>query len=68
MPLPPRYEAMPPPPPGPRVVWQRGGWDWTGSGYVWSAGYHVVRGAASRCLDTGPGYRAWIPGHWARRG
>ena len=55
---PPRYEAMPPPPGGPRMVWQGGAWDWTGHGYAWRPGHYVVWQP----------HHVWIPGHWARHG
>ncbi|WP_419728428.1 hypothetical protein [Lichenicola sp.] len=57
---PPQYEAPPPPPPvGPRMIWQRGGWEWIGGRYVWAPGHYVA---------WRPHYGAWVPGHWARRG
>ncbi len=51
---PPRVEAVPPPP-TPRVVWQPGGWHFSGGSYVWVPGHYVKRLAA---------YHRWIPGHW----
>jgi hypothetical protein len=53
-----RYEPVPPPP-GPRLVWQPGGWHWNGAGYVWIRGHYVQHLAA---------YHQWVPGHWAPGG
>jgi hypothetical protein len=66
---PPRYEAVPPPPPGPRSVWEPGHWRWDGHAYVWIGGryvgyrpnyHHYVHGGWVR---RGPGW-VWIPAHW----
>ena len=57
---PPRYEVAPPPPPGgPRMLWQKGAWEWDGHGYVWRPGHYVA---------WRPRHHHWVPGHWARRG
>ncbi|WP_428395257.1 hypothetical protein [Lichenicoccus sp.] len=58
-PLPPPPVEVVPPPPGPGHIWRRGGWRWNGVRYVWVPGVYVRRR---------PGYHAWIPGHWGRRG
>ncbi|MDP9292204.1 MAG: hypothetical protein M3O82_07570 [Verrucomicrobiota bacterium] len=44
--------------PGPRYVWTRGYWRWTGVGYEWAPGTWVVRPRITA---------VWVEGHWARR-
>ena len=44
--------------PGPRYVWTRGYWRWTGVDYVWTPGSWVVRPRLTA---------VWVEGHWARR-
>ena len=44
--------------PGPRYVWTRGYWRWTGAGYEWVPGTWVAR------PNVGS---AWVEGHWVRR-
>jgi hypothetical protein len=56
---PPRYEVVPPPPVGPRAVWEPGHWHWNGARYVWIGGRYVA---------FRPNYHHYVPGHWARRG
>ena len=55
-----------PPPPSARVVWQPGGWQWSGAAYVWRPGRYVERLAAYHRWVPGHwnGAGAWIPGHW----
>jgi hypothetical protein len=55
---PPRFEGPPPPPRGPRYVWQPGHWRWTGNRYVWFQGRYIPRGRH---------YARFVPGHWGRR-
>jgi hypothetical protein len=45
--------------PGPRYVWTRGYWRWTGAGYVWVPGSWVVRPRTTA---------VWVEGQWLRRG
>jgi hypothetical protein len=44
--------------PGPRYVWTRGYWRWTGVDYVWAPGSWVVRPSLTA---------VWVEGHWARK-
>ena len=44
--------------PGPRYVWTRGYWRWTGTDYVWAPGSWLVRTSLTA---------VWVEGHWARR-
>ncbi len=55
---PPQFERPPPPPPSQGYVWQPGHWRWNGYRYVWFGGRYV---------PAGPGYRHFVPGHWANR-
>lgn len=70
-PVPPaRSEVIPKPPVSATpLVWQPGHWDWTGSGYAWTAGAYVPRAGHGTLWQ--PGYWAlsptgwtWVPGHW----
>jgi len=63
---PPPYAPVPPPqveivpaPPGPRMLWEPGHWQWNGAAYVWIRGRYIA--AARR-------YHHWVEGFWARRG
>ncbi len=52
-----RTERIPPPPHGPRMVWEPGHWHWNGSGYSWVGGHYVRPGRGNQ----------WVHGHWANR-
>ena len=54
-----REERMPPPPHGPRMVWEPGHWHWNGGSYVWIGGHYARPGRYSS---------RWVQGHWANRG
>jgi len=54
-----RAEIRPPPPVGPRLVWQPGHWQWNGYEYVWSEGRWVQQRIVAQ---------RWEPGHWVDRG
>jgi hypothetical protein len=56
---PPRYEAVPPPPPGPRAVWEPGHWQWDGRAYAWMGGRYIA---------YRPHHEHYMPGGWVRRG
>jgi hypothetical protein len=68
-PVPPlRYEVRPPPPPGPRMVWQAGAWNWNGRGYDWIPGHYVAfrphhHWAAGYWRGYGP-HRVWVGPDW----
>jgi hypothetical protein len=66
---PPRFERVPPPPPGPRVVWEPGHWRWDGRAYAWDAGRYVGWRREYRHYVPGEwvfrgGTRIWVPPHW----
>ena len=80
---PPRYVANPyPPPPPPRaetqplppvseevLTWQRGHWDFDGSGYRWLPGRYVDRHGLRTPFQDGYWTNArgpweWVPPHW----
>jgi len=48
-------EEIPPHPPGPYWVWQKGHWRWNGHQYYWSHGHWAERP---------PQYSAWVAPHW----
>jgi hypothetical protein len=50
-----RYEAVPPPPRGVRMVWQPGHYQWNGADYMWIPGQYVP------ARET---YHRWVHGHW----
>lgn len=50
----PRYEPVPPPPPG-AYLWEPGHWRWARGGYAWVPGRYVPQAV---------GYREFVPGHW----
>ncbi len=54
-----REEVRPPPPRGPRLVWQPGHWQWNGAEYVWNEG---------RWLPQRVVTQRWEPGQWVDRG
>ena len=70
-----RYPPIPPPrregprgrPPGPRMSWQPGHWQWTGRGYAWVPG-QWVRARRGRWADgywaPRRGGQVWVPGGW----
>ena len=43
--------------PGPRYVWTRGYWRWTGAGYEWAPGTWIARPSLGA---------VWVEGHWVR--
>jgi WXXGXW repeat (2 copies) len=56
--------------PGPRHVWTRGYWRWTGTDYEWVSGRWIERPARGSVWVEGewqrrPGGWVWIPGHWS---
>ena len=53
-----QQEAVPPPPPGPAMVWTPGYWSWAGR-WVWVPGRYVARPYR---------HAVWVPGHWRPRG
>jgi WXXGXW repeat (2 copies) len=66
----PQYEAVPPPPPGPAMVWTPGYWSWAGR-WVWVPGRYVARPYAHALWVPGAwrprhGGWVWVPGHWRR--
>ena len=54
-----RQERIPPPPHGPRMVWEPGHWQWTGNSYSWIGGHYVRPGRSNA---------QWVHGHWANQG
>lgn len=55
--------------PGPRYVWTRGYWRWTGANYVWVPGSWVMRPRSAAVWVEGawlrrPGGWVWVAGHW----
>jgi WXXGXW repeat (2 copies) len=55
--------------PGPRYIWTRGYWRWTGTSYVWVPGSWVVRPRPAAVWVQGhwikrPGGWVWVAGHW----
>ena len=54
-----REERIPPPPPGARMVWEPGHWQWDGRAYAWVGGHYVRPGRA---------HAQWVHGHWANQG
>lgn len=55
--------------PGPRYVWTKGYWRWTGTGYQWVSGTWVQRPRPAAVWVEGhwvrrPGGWIWITGHW----
>ena len=53
-----QQEAVPPPPPGPAMVWTPGYWSWAGR-WVWVPGRYLARPYR---------HAVWVPGHWRPRG
>lgn len=54
---------------GPRYVWTRGYWRWTGASYVWVPGAWVERPRTTALWVEGtwvrrPGGWIWVAGHW----
>jgi hypothetical protein len=67
---PPQYEAVPPPPPGPAMVWTPGYWNWAGR-WVWVPGRYAARPYAHAVWVPGQwrprhGGWVWVQGHWRR--
>ena len=63
-------EAVPPPPPGPAMVWTPGYWNWAGR-WVWVSGRYVARPYPHAAWVAGHwrprgGTWVWVPGHWRR--
>jgi WXXGXW repeat (2 copies) len=55
--------------PGPRYVWTRGYWRWTGDDFVWVPGSWVERPRVASVWVEGqwqrrPGGWVWVAGHW----
>ena len=55
--------------PGPRYVWTRGYWRWSGTDYVWVSGGWVERPRLGAVWVEGqwmrrPGGWVWVAGHW----
>lgn len=44
--------------PGPRYVWTRGYWRWTGADFTWTPGHWVQRPRTTA---------VWVEGQWVRR-
>jgi hypothetical protein len=54
---------------GPRYVWTRGYWRWTGASYVWVPGAWVERPRTTAVWVEGTWVRrprgwVWVSGHW----
>ena len=65
-----QYEAVPPPPPGPAMVWTPGYWSWAGR-WVWVPGRYAARPYARAVWMPGQwrprhGGWVWVEGHWRR--
>ena len=63
-----REERIPPPPGGPRMVWEPGHWHWNGGAYEWVGGQYVHPGRFSRYIhgrwDRGVRGWVWLRAHW----